>query len=111
MCIFANIFGSDPYWISHNEPVVDFVGSVSSEVVRLCTKHDKEPQIWIQGYRVPAEREEEISTTIKVAFDSGVRNIATWCFDGGACMTYISSERPEKVWDTVSKEYKNLQQK
>ena len=55
--------------------------------------------------------EEEISTAIKAAIDSGVKNIATWCFEGGACMTYISSERPEIVWDTISKEYRNLQQK
>ena len=88
----------------------DFVEKVSREVVQLCKKHDKEPQIWIQGYRVPAGREEEVSTAIKAAFDSGVRNIATWCFEGGACMTYISSDQPELVWDTISKDYKNLQQ-
>jgi hypothetical protein len=104
----VDIFGSDPYWISYNEPVGDFVEKVSREVVRLCKKHDKEPQIWIQGYRVPAGREDEISTAVKAAFNSGVRNIATWCFEGGACMTYISSERPEMVWDNISKEYKEL---
>ena len=103
-----DIFGSDPYWFSYNESVSGFVEKVSREVVRLCELHNKEPQIWIQGFRVPEGREEEVSTAIKTAFDSGVRNIAAWCFEGGACMTYISSDRPEIVWDNISKEYKEL---
>ncbi len=106
-----DIFGSDPYWFSYNERVEDYVGKTSREVVQLCEKYQKEPQIWIQGFKVPEGKEEEVSTAIKVAFDSGVRNIATWCFEGGACMTYISSDRPEMVWDIISKEYKNLQRK
>ena len=105
-----DIFGSDPYWFAYKENVNDFVAKVSREVVRLCEKHSKEPQIWIQGFRVPEGREEEVSTAIKTAFDSGVRNIAAWCFEGGACMTYVSSDRPEIVWDKISKEYKTLQQ-
>jgi hypothetical protein len=103
-----DIFGSDPYWFSYNESVSGFVEKVSREVVRLCKLYNKEPQIWIQGFRVPEGREEEVSTAIKTAFDSGVRNIATWCFEGGACMTYISSDRPEIVWNSISKEYKEL---
>ena len=106
-----DIFGSDPYWISYNESVGDFVGKVSREVVQLCKKYHKEPQIWIQGFRVPAGREGEVSAAIKTAFDAGVRNIASWCFEGGACMTYITSDRPELVWDNISREYKSLQQK
>ncbi len=103
-----DVFGSDPYWISYDESVSNFVAKVSRKVVRLCERHNKEPQIWIQGFRVPEGREEEVSAAIKTVFDSGVRNIATWCFEGGACMTYISSDRPEIVWSNISKEYKEL---
>ena len=103
-----DVFGSDPYWISYDESVSDFVAKVSRKVVQLCEKYHKEPQIWIQGFRVPEGREEEVSTAIKTAFDSGVRNIAAWCFEGGACMTYVSSDCPEIVWDNISKEYKAL---
>ncbi|MHC4268923.1 MAG: hypothetical protein ACYSTS_10680 [Planctomycetota bacterium] len=103
-----NIFGSDPYWIAYNECVDDFVGKVSCKVVHLCEKYNKEPQIWIQGFRIPDGREAEVSAAIKMAFDSGVRNIATWCFEAGASMTYIRSDRPEVVWDNISKEYKEL---
>ncbi|KKM71093.1 hypothetical protein LCGC14_1434080 [marine sediment metagenome] len=103
-----DIFGSDPYWFSYDKGVGDFVGEISREVVQLCNKYRKEPQIWIQGFRVPEGREEEVSTAIKVAYDSGVKNIATWCFEAGACMTYISSDCPEKVWNIISRKYKEL---
>lgn len=101
-------FGSDPYWISYNESVNDFVEKVSRKVVHLCESNNKEPQIWIQGFRVPDGREGEVSSAIKKAFETGVRNISAWCFEGGASMTYISSDRPEMVWDNISKEYKEL---
>lgn len=103
-----DIFGSDPYWFSYDKNVKDYVGKVSSDVVQLCKKHNKEPQIWIQGYRVPEGREEEVRTAINVAFNSGVRNIATWCFEAGACMSFISSSRPEIVWNIITDEYKNI---
>jgi hypothetical protein len=103
-----DIFGSDPYWFSYDKDAREFVGEISREVVQLCSKYSKEPQIWIQGFRVPKGREEEVSTAIKASFDAGVRNIATWCFEAGACMTYISSDHPEKVWDIITKEYREL---
>ncbi len=104
-----DIFGSDPYWICYEKEVEDFVGRISKEVVRLCEMYHKEAQIWIQGFRVSEGREPEVATAIRKAFDSGVRNMASWCFDAGACMSYISSDRPEIVWDTISKNYRELQ--
>lgn len=101
----VDIFGSDPYWYGYNRNVVEFVGSISREVITLSQKYDKEPQIWIQGYRVPANREGEILTAIDVAYDSGIRNIATWSFEGTDCMTYVRSERPDIVWQNVRKSY------
>ncbi|MCF6157035.1 MAG: hypothetical protein E3K32_00365 [wastewater metagenome] len=100
-----DVLGSDPYWYSYNQDVVEFVGRISEDVRILSGKYDKEPQIWIQGYRVPAYREEEIAMAIDVAFRSGIRNIATWSFDGTDCITYVRSERPEIVWQNVRNAY------
>lgn len=100
-----NIFGSDPYWYAYKQDVTEFVRRISSEVCALSNKYAKEPQIWIQGYRVPAEREEEIATAVDVAYESGVRNIATWSFEGTDCMTYVRSDRPEIVWQFVRRAY------
>ncbi|MCR4320146.1 MAG: hypothetical protein NUV74_07420 [Candidatus Brocadiaceae bacterium] len=100
-----DIFGSDPYWYAYKQDVTEFVRNMSNEVLALSKKYNKEPQIWIQGYRVPANREEEIVTAVDVAYDAGIRNIATWSFEGTDCMTYVRSERPEIVWQNVRNVY------
>lgn len=105
MIASMDIFGSDPYWYGYKQDVVEFVGSVSRDVFALSKKHHKEPQIWIQGYRVPENREAEILTAVDVAYHAGIRNIATWSFEGTDCMTYVRSERPDVVWQHVRTAY------
>lgn len=100
-----DIFGSDPYWYGYKRDVTEFVRSVSNEVLTLSKRYNKEAQIWIQGYRVPANREKEIITAVDVAYESGIRNIATWSFEGTDCMTYVRSERPDIVWQNVRGAY------
>lgn len=100
-----DIFGSDPYWYGYKQEVTEFVSRISKEVIEISKRHNKEPQIWIQGYRVPAQREGEIITAIDVAYNSGIRNIATWSFEGTDCMTYVRSERPDIVWQNVRTAY------
>ncbi len=103
-----DVFGSDPYWLCFNKDVKDFVGDVSRQVINLCKKYKKEAQIWIQGFRIPNGKENEVSEAIQVAYDAGVRNIATWSFEAGACMSYIKSERPSIVWANIVEKYKKL---
>ncbi len=106
-----DIFGTDPYWLCFNKKMEDFVRDVSRTVVALCAEHGREPQIWIQGFRIPEGREEEVGHAIEIAYEEGVRNIAVWSFQGGACMSYLRSERPEVVWQKVSKVYRDLREK
>ncbi|MDI6760816.1 MAG: hypothetical protein QMD05_08310 [Candidatus Brocadiaceae bacterium] len=106
-----DVFGTDPYWLCFNKKMEDFVRDVSRTMVTLCAEHGREPQIWIQGFRVPAGREEEVGRAIKIAYGEGVRNIAVWSFQGSDCMSYLRSERPEVVWQKVSEAYRELKVK
>ncbi|MFO0795558.1 MAG: hypothetical protein U0586_16015 [Candidatus Brocadiaceae bacterium] len=106
-----DIFGSDPYWYGYKQDVTEFVRNVSNDVYTLSKKYEKEPQIWIQGYRVPEQREQEILTAVDIAYNAGIRNIATWSFEGTDCMTYVRSDRPDVVWQYVRSaylKYKNI---
>jgi len=100
-----DIFGSDPYWYAYKQDVAEFVRHISKDVIGVSKKYGKEPQIWIQGYRVPANREEEIKIAIDIAYNTGIRNIATWSFEGTDCMTYVRSDRPSAVWENVRSAY------
>ncbi len=65
----------------------------------------KEPQIWIQNFKIPAGREEEIREALAVAYAEGVRNFAAWSYYGSGYMSYIKSGNPQKVWDTLGEVY------
>lgn len=106
-----DVFGTDPYWLCFNKKMEDFVRDVSRTMVALCAEHGREPQIWIQGFRIPEGREEEVAQAIKIAYGEGVRNIAVWSFQGSGCMSYLRSERPEVVWQKVSETYRELRVK
>jgi hypothetical protein len=100
-----DIFGTDPYWLFFGKNVTRFVGDFSREVAQLARQFNKEPQIWIQNFRIPAGREDEIREAIAVAYAEGVRNFAAWSYYGSGYMSYIKSDNPQKVWDTLGEVY------
>ena len=103
-----DIFGTDPYWVFFNKNIGEFVGGLSREIVMLSKQYKKEAQIWIQNYKIPNGREDEIREAIAVAYAEGVRNLAAWSFYGTAYMSYIKSDDPQKVWDTLGEVYGQL---
>ena len=103
-----DIFGTDPYWVFFKKDINDFVGGFAREVVSLSNQYNKEAQIWIQNYQIPRGREDEIREAIAVAFAEGVRNLAAWSFYGTSYMSYIKSDDPQKVWDTLGEIYGKL---
>ncbi|MFQ5823354.1 MAG: hypothetical protein ACE5JB_04795 [bacterium] len=104
-----DIFGTDPYWIFFEKDLRQFVGDYAREVQNLCKKYDKEPQIWIQAYKIPAGREEELKEAVAVAYSEGIRNFAAWSYYGTAYMSYIRSDNPQKVWQVLGEVYGELQ--
>jgi hypothetical protein len=104
-----DIFGTDPYWIFFEKQLRQFVGDFAREVKSLCQKFSKEAQIWIQAYRIPYGREQEIKEAVAVAYSEGIRNFAAWSYYGTAYMSYIRSDNPEKVWQILGEVYGELQ--
>jgi hypothetical protein len=103
-----DIFGTDPYWLWFDKPVTSFVGDFAAEVVQLARQFHKEPQIWIQNFKIPGGRENEIRVAIAAAYAAGVRNFAAWSFYGTGYMSYIKPDDPQKVWDTLGEVYGQL---
>ena len=104
-----DIFGTDPYWVFFNKTLQEYVGGFSREIYELCEHYNKEAQIWIQAYKIPAGREEELKEAIAVSHAEGVRNFAAWSYYGNAYMSYNRSENPQKVWDVLGDVYGELQ--
>jgi hypothetical protein len=53
-----SVFGTDPYWFAFKEELTSFVGNTSRQIKELCERHGLEAQVWLQGYKTPAGREE-----------------------------------------------------
>lgn len=105
-----DIFGTDPYWIFFKKDLHQFVGDYARKVKQLCDQYGKEPQIWIQAYKIPSGREEELKEAVAVAYAEGIRNFAAWSYYGTAYMSYIRSDNPQKVWDILGEVYGEILQ-
>ncbi|MCD6317678.1 hypothetical protein J7M02_01270 [Candidatus Aerophobetes bacterium] len=118
-----DIFGTDPYWISFEQKaalmgfggkvlksleVGKFVGYFSQKTQDLCKKYGKEGQIWIQSFKIPEGREQELTIAIDTAYNVGIRNIAAWGYDGCKSMSSIRSDRPDIVWEILGKAFRKI---
>jgi len=104
-------FGTDPYWVHHTHDVEAFVRDCSTQAKQVCDEMDIRCQIWIQGFRIPAGREEEVRTAIHTALDCGVRNLAVWGFDACRHMSSLVPDDPEKVWGIIREEFRAAREK
>lgn len=101
-------FGTDPYWIVFKKEIKDFVGGSSRQVQEICAKYNLEPHMWLQGYQVPAGREDELTTAVELMADEGIRNIAVWGFDACRHISWIRPDNPDLVWAKVKEAFRKV---
>lgn len=100
-----SVIGTDPYWIGPKKDVKEFVSHYSKEINRIATKYNKEGQIWVQAFKIPSGREEEVGIAIDTAIKCGIRNIAVWGYEGCAVMSHLSCDNPELVWKIIVNQF------
>ena len=105
-----DIIGTDPYWRVGEKDVAGLVGRFSRRIAQISKRYGKEGQIWILNFRIKRGTEKDIETAVKAAYKAGIRNIAAWSYYGTGCMSYLKSEDPKKVWDTLGKAFDFLNQ-
>lgn len=96
----VDIFGTDPYWMWAERSFSDFEFFVRV-TVELGERFGKEPQIWIQACKVKKGQEEWVRKSVERAWELGVRNIMAWSFLGTPYITWVRSDRPERVWEEL----------
>lgn len=104
-----DIIGTDPYWKAGEKDVSGLVGRFSKRIYNLAKQYNKKGQIWILNFRIKKEAEKDIETAVKTAYKNGIRNLAAWSYLGTGCMSYLASDDPTKVWETLSKAFKYVQ--
>ncbi|MBI1882979.1 MAG: hypothetical protein HYS08_02100 [Chlamydiae bacterium] len=97
----VDILSADPYAILLNVQVRDFVREITQRVTGLAQKFGKESEIWVQAFRIPKGREEEVTWAIQEASSGKPSRLAVWSHRGTEAMSELSCDRPELVWEKV----------
>ena len=101
-------FGTDPYWYSFKGDAAEYVGRYARRTVETAERHGLDHHVWIQGFEVPAGREDEIRVAIAAAVDAGATNLALWSYAGCEAMSTCECDRPQEVWRVASDSFRRL---
>ena len=106
-----DVFGTDPYWLvsSGRMTLADAVG-LAIEAKRIGEEHGKLSQVWLNCWRIPAGREEDIYEGGKALADVGCDSLCTWSYRGGLG-TNEACDDPELAWASVVRLYRQLAEK
>ncbi len=96
---YIDNIGTDPYWYNNKEVTspYEYCYNATKHCLDKVEKYGKDHNIWIQGYRAPRGREDEIIDAIEGAYDAGARTILSWSYRGAESHNYRSSN-PERTW-------------
>jgi len=99
-----SIFGTDPYWMLWNKPLLDYVRASTRRIIDICSRFGKEPQMWVQAFLIYEGREEEVGQVARIMAQEGIKNIAAWSYRGGAYMN-LKSVHHEQVWKILGEAF------
>jgi N-acetylmuramic acid 6-phosphate etherase len=96
-----DVLATDPYWKAFGQPVGPFVRDFSDRVLDLARRHDVEAQIWIQGFGLGPEDEDDIRTAADTARAAGVEDLWTWGYEACGHMPGLGTRDPARVWQVL----------
>ncbi|MEX2236080.1 MAG: hypothetical protein WEB00_00900 [Dehalococcoidia bacterium] len=103
-----DIFGTDPYWFLFDVEPERFMRSYSERAIETANAHGRESQLWLQAFRVPEGREEELRMGAAVAAELGADSVAAWSYRGTESMSKIACARPQVVWGVLGEAFRTL---
>lgn len=91
--------GSDPYWIDKqaqdpNLNVYQFAYEGAKENLRVANQFGKDHNVWIQTFKNPKGREEDIIQAAEGLYDAGARTILAWGYYGSESNDYAAKNAP-----------------
>ncbi len=99
------VFGTDPYWLAAKRDI-DYVRQASREVVSIARANNVEPQIWLQGFGIPAGKEDELVRAVEIMCEEGVQNIAVWGVYACEHLSWIRPANPKLAWEKIKEAFR-----
>jgi len=98
-------FGTDPYWqafgVATPEERRAFLKVHAGEAMRTCRQAGIPAMLWVQAFKIPAAREEDLVAGARELLRYAPETVALWGFEACAHMSAIACERPESVWNAL----------
>lgn len=113
----VDMLGTDPYWMVIEEFIptklffkgLKWYGQVVDYLLETARKYGKETQVWVQAFRVPKGREEEIVKGIDLAVAKGVDSIFAWPYRAGM-FSVLESSNAAKLWSLIGRAFKKYRE-
>jgi len=99
------VFGTDPYWLAAKRDLEEFVGTASREIAEISSRYGLEGQIWLQGFGIPAGKEEELVRAVQLIVSAGIRNIAVWGIYACEHLSWIRPANPALAWQKIKEAF------
>lgn len=95
--------GTDPYWYAFGLPMSPFVENAAKTIKELSQKHNKTNHMWLQGFKVPSNREEELIEGFKTMKENQIEKVFFWGVYACEHISSISPDNPKRTWETILK--------
>jgi len=94
----------DPYWQLADRTVEDFFVPNVEHAQTVATQHGKPLQVWLQGFRTPKGREDELLDGLRALKRLGIGNVAIWHHNGMSALYPEDLSAYERVLTQILKE-------
>ena len=102
-----DVFATDPYWLVEKDKTIEWAVELAVMAKKEADTNNKESQVWLNLWKIPAGREEEIYSGGKKLAEVGCDSLYTWGYKG-ALGTVEECDDPDRAWSYFCKLYKEL---
>lgn len=104
----VDIVSIDPYHFKFEyEEGYEYVTNQVNKIQEITKKYNKKNQVWVQGFKVPKNREHEINKIIQLIYKKGIRDIQFWSY-GNSAFSIIKSHNTDKTWKELTQTYTQI---
>ncbi|TXT54398.1 MAG: hypothetical protein BAJATHORv1_70098 [Candidatus Thorarchaeota archaeon] len=103
----VDMFSTDPYYHVFGK-TRDWALDIAQRTISIARTHGKKNQLWLQMFRLPRGKEEEVATLIPEYENTGVDSLFGWSYLANKG-TNISSDNPDLLWKLVTSQYRLLE--
>jgi len=102
-----DVLATDPYWLVEEDKTIEWAISIAEIAKKEAVANNKDFQLWLNLWKIPAGREPEVYTGGKKLAEVGCDSFYTWGYKA-ALGTCEESDNPDRAWRYFQKLSKEL---